>query len=160
MFNRGDKVRIKDLVVGQHYGKDLIKYPPILKQYANQVFTIDLCYEDNRYTVVDPELENEEIDEIFLTPVIEKLKELKLGDIATTDCGEKIVFFRSDGSIDKFGDISIYEVTSNEENYIKDSMPEIEKIERNGEVIYTNVREMTLEEVEKELGYKVVIVDA
>ncbi len=157
-FKNGDKVKIKNLVAGQYYGDKLVKYSPLLKKYAGNIFTIDVCYEDDRYSVESYDLEGEEIDGIFLTPVIEKIGEIKFGDIATTGSDEEMIFFGIDGAVDKFGEFSFFESNTKEDD-IRDCMPEIEQIKRDGEIIYTNVREMTLEEVEEALGYKVSIID-
>ena len=160
-FNKGDKVKIKNLVAGQYYGEKLVRYSPNLKKYTDEILTISEYVGEGKYEVESLELDNEEIDEIFLTPVIEKVGEMKFGDIVTFSNGEKYVI--ADKTF--YGEYREYEheflpYKDSEDEPIKEYSEKIEKIERAGEIIYNNTkRKMTLKEIEEELGYKVEIID-
>lgn len=166
-FNVGDIVRVrKDLVEGRTYKGTYFAVG--MGQYAGKTFKIVNKYFGTgkmRYNLENCGSWN--FIEEMLEPVEITLNDLQFADVLTIRNGERYVY------VDRYmyGESDDYscDCCKLEENYNNDLTSEdgdedcdIVKVERKGEVIFERVeetkREMTIEEIEKELGYSIKIV--
>lgn len=168
-YKVGDKVRVrKDLKEGNDYSiyvnKDMEKYRGQIKV----VEKADKNYGCDKYElagVIDEDGDGWHFTNDMLEPLIVSINDLQFGDILTLRNGNKYVF--ADGYM--MGELSSYRYNNDkvEENYNEDLTSadydgeyNIMKVERKGEAVYErkDIREMTVDEISKALGYEVKVV--
>ena len=165
-YKVGDKVRIKkDLKVEQEYNE--CGFAPEMAQYCGKILTIKNA---QTYACGDRyDLEGIShyrwSNDMLETYIVNSLGDLQFGDILTLRNGERYVY--TDKTI--YGERNHYHCNrdivtmSFKENLTRDSSLheyDIIKVEREGQVVYEreDVREMTVEEISKALGYEVKVV--
>lgn len=159
-FKVGNQVRVrKDLEVGRSYGHNT--FINSMKKYLGEILTItktdcnDYEVKENTWNWTDEMLEN----------IVTSIHDLEFGDILTLRNGERYVY----ADEHMYGEKETYirdrdtlttwydeDLKQNEDNKEQDIM----KVERAGQVIYEreDVREMTVEEISRALGYEVKVV--
>lgn len=160
-YKTGDKVRVrKDLEEYKRYGCNT--FVSDMKSFLGKKLTITRidCHD---YKVKENEWSW--TDEMFEDYLEMNIDDLQFGDILSLRNGEKYVY--ADGHM--YGEKGEYcgdartvtvwynkDLTQNE----SDKNEDIIKVERSGQVIYEreDVREMTVEEISKALGYEVKVV--
>ena len=160
-FKVGDKVRVRKDLQNGYCGIGLLP-----EYQKGQVYTIQKINYDSYILEEDERKYNFGFD--MLVPVVPLTpKDLQFADVLTIRNGERYAY------IDRYmyGESDNYscDCCKLEENYNNDLTSEdgdedwdIVKVERKGEVIFERAeetkREMTIEEIEKELGYSIKIV--
>ena len=162
-FKIGDKVRIKNnLEEIENFEGDFLD---ILNDYIGNICTIEKIIRGGRAVNVKENNWTWDIRALELANIT--INNLQFGDIVTLRNGERYVvadcYLHGESDMYNGDCYSIYDMynkdlTQNENNEDED----IVKVQRDGKVIYdredTKVREMTVAEISKALGYEVKVV--
>lgn len=165
-YKVGDRVRIrKDLKDDERYGRNYADED--MEEMAGQIVTI--TYENNNhYEIKEDENEHWWTDEMFegyVKPTKEELFAMPLGTIIKTDEEEQNIFVKvgkEDFCNNNCDHIEIDDVNDDlsiRANFYCTKILEIQEPTYNTIYKYeTEVKEMTISEIEKELGYPIKVV--
>ena len=156
-FKVGDKVRLKKgLVIGRDYGGIYFMLP--MKLFEGKIFEIEFV--DGKFYQLKEDKEKYSFSDEMLEPIKFTKSDLKDGDKITLRNGEVGIYTGDETYIDGLCNCHINNDLTN--NGSRGSELDIVKVERprKYKTVYERekVREMTVEEISKELGYEVKVV--
>ena len=166
-YKVGDRVRIrKDLKVNKRYGGNSVTSK--MKELAGKMVAIELVLSDYYKIKEDEEMWHwtDEMFEGYVKPTKEELFAMPLGTIIKTDRDVNNIFVKvgeEDFCNDDCDHIHLYDINNDDlsirDNFYGTKILEIQEPTYNTIYKYeTEVKEMTISEIEKELGYPVKII--